>query len=174
MTETNRITDKLQSLADTIDETKALNVAEDAAQSVGDALVEKYAGPKARPKVEDLPSPAALSDGHAGYYSTERFAALFSRSCRELGELYNRKGEEYRGSDDVLANFRRTAQRMALPLLTVWDGYAQKHLDSIEQYIQDDRNGVVRQRTESIGKKIDDAIVYLYLLKAMLDERGEL
>lgn len=63
---------------------------------------------------------------------------------------------------------------MEVPMELVWRIYAAKHWDAVGQWIKDINQGKKRQRLESIGGRIDDLIVYLVLLKAMVDERGEL
>lgn len=87
-------------------------------------------------------------------------------------ELGVKKGGEYAGDADRLANFRRNGNNLGLPMETVWAVYAGKHWDAIMQFIKDDRNGVQRERMESIAGRVDDLITYALLFKAMLDERG--
>jgi hypothetical protein len=87
---------------------------------------------------------------------------------RQLGTL---KGGEYAGDLDRLANFRRNARDMGLPMETVWRVYIAKHWDAICQYILDIQNGKTRSRLEPLEGRCDDMIVYLILFKCMLIER---
>ena len=48
--------------------------------------------------------------------------------------------------------------------------YAAKHWDALNTYIKDTASGKKRERLESISGRCDDLIVYLLLMKAMIDE----
>lgn len=84
-----------------------------------------------------------------------------------LGQL---KGGEYAGDGDRLANFRRNAEKNDVPYTTVWNIYASKHWDAIQQYILDVKQGKTRQRLETLSGRCDDIIVYMILFKAILIE----
>src|SRR6478735_6526685 len=90
----------------------------------------------------------------------------------KLRELGIKKGGEYAGDEDRLANFRRNGENLGLPMATVWGVYAAKHWDAISQWIKDDRDGKERERMEPIEGRVDDLLVYLLLLKAILAERA--
>ena len=102
---------------------------------------------------------------HSDY--TEMCEETFSR----IRELAVKKGGEYSGDSDRLANFRRNAERLGIDKETVWAVYAAKHWDALMQYIQDERAEFERPRMESIDGRIDDLLVYLLLFKAMLVEK---
>lgn len=106
-------------------------------------------------------------------YDHKRYNELVNLTFKVITELAEKKGGEYAGDSDRLANFRRNGQRLDLPMETVWAVYAAKHWDAIMQYIQDERLGKDRVRMESIVGRVDDLIVYLLLFKAMLDEGAE-
>ena len=100
----------------------------------------------------------------------EQFKDVFDQTIKEIEQLLIVKGGEYAGSEDRLANFKRGAQRVgALPDQVLWI-YLSKHLDSIETYIKDKVAGTSRPRSEPITGRIDDAINYLILYKAMVIE----
>ena len=105
-------------------------------------------------------------------YSHSRYDELVTSTFQRIVELGIKKGGEYAGDDDRLANFRRNGERLGLPIETIWAVYAAKHWDAIMQFIQDLRNEKTRDRLESIEGRVDDLIVYALLFKAMLDERG--
>ncbi len=88
-----------------------------------------------------------------------------------ITELSTKKGGEYAGDHDRLENFRRNGARLNLPMEVIWAVYAAKHWDAITQYCADVRVGKTRPRMESLSGRCDDLIVYLILLKAMLQER---
>lgn len=102
---------------------------------------------------------------HANY--DDMMDDTFER-CKELGV---KKGGEYAGDEDRLANFRRNGLALGLPMEVVWGVYAAKHWDAISQYIKDLKDGRKRDRLESISGRVDDLIVYLILLQCMVDER---
>lgn len=98
---------------------------------------------------------------------------LIAQTWETITELEKKKGGEYAGDHDRLANFRRNGARLNLPMEIIWAVYAGKHWDAITQYCADVHAGTNRPRMESLGGRCDDLIVYLILFKAMLIERGE-
>ena len=105
-------------------------------------------------------------------YSHKSWAALLASTTAQIEELSAKKGGEYAGDDDRLANFRRNGAALGLPMETVWAVYAGKHWDAIQQFIRDQRNGKARERLEPIAGRVDDLLVDLLLFKAMLEEGG--
>lgn len=88
---------------------------------------------------------------------------------RKIG-LRLKKGEEYtRGADDVLANFKRVAEGTGVTPLQCWFVYFGKHIDAIANYV---RTGVEKS-DEGIEGRIDDAEVYLMLLRGLVYENQE-
>lgn len=98
------------------------------------------------------------------------FEEVFNHTVKECEKLLILKGREYAGSDDRLANFKRGAARVGATPMQVLNIYLSKHLDSIETFIRDDAKGVTKELSEPITGRIDDAINYLFLLKAMVVE----
>lgn len=96
---------------------------------------------------------------------------LLAETIETITELGAKKGGEYAGDKDRLANFRRNGERLNLPMETVWAVYAAKHWDAIMQYVADLNADRMRPRMESLESRCDDLIVYLILFKAMLLER---
>ena len=101
---------------------------------------------------------------HADYVKLRD--ATFARAV----ELGTKKGGEYSGDDDRLANFRRNGLDQGLPMESIWRVYAAKHWDAIGKYIKDLNQGKTRERMESLDGRVDDLIVYLILFKCMLVE----
>lgn len=104
-------------------------------------------------------------------YSHERYNNLLETTFAKVRELSVKKGGEYSGDEDRLANFRRNGIALELPMETIWRVYAAKHWDAIGQSIVDLQTGKTRERMESIDGRVDDLIVYLLLFKAMIEER---
>ena len=99
-------------------------------------------------------------------------AEAFAKSIDELYErlraLTATKGEEYkRREDNQFANFERGAQALGLTREQVLMVYLSKHLDSITTYVKDRAANQEKQYAEPITGRIDDAILYLLLLRGM-------
>lgn len=99
------------------------------------------------------------------------FQNLITEQFTALQTLTATKGEEYAGagSEDQHANFHRQAEKLGIPAEKVLMVYLSKHQDAIDNYI---RTGVVL--SEPIEGRIDDAILYLLLLKALIRDRVEI
>ena len=90
---------------------------------------------------------------------TEVFAEC--QALREAGQ------KEYAHSqEDALANFKRVASLSGITQEQVLMTYMYKHIDGISAYIK----GHKSQR-EDVRGRINDCIVYLCLLRGMVEER---
>lgn len=105
-------------------------------------------------------------------YKLSDYDALVKSTFDKIVELGIKKGGEYAGDSDRLANFRRNAEAVGIDYRTIWRVYAGKHWDAITQYIKDCQEGKTRDRMEGIDGRVDDLIVYLLLFKAMLEENS--
>ncbi|RLC39729.1 MAG: hypothetical protein DRH51_06665 [Candidatus Coatesbacteria bacterium] len=86
------------------------------------------------------------------------FYALVKNMQEEEQDILFRKGHDYQcGSDDVLANFKRIAERLSLSPLEVWAVYFLKHIDAILTFV---KKGEVA--SEDIEGRFNDARNYLY------------
>lgn len=94
------------------------------------------------------------------------FQDLLLQTHKRMLTLTASKGEEYARNEDQLANFKRNAAQVNLSPEIVWFVYFNKHLDAIVNWI----NG--GSSSEPIEGRIDDAILYLCLLKAMVQENS--
>jgi len=92
---------------------------------------------------------------------------IIGETFKAIHALNNTKGQEYAGDADALANFRNRAEQLDLDPLKVWGIFFGKHADAIFAFI---RRGKVL--SEPIEGRIDDAILYLILLRALVKERG--
>lgn len=72
---------------------------------------------------------------------------------------------EYSGGADAFGNFNRLATNLRLGRMFILLVYLWKHLDGIVSFV----NGHKSQR-EDVRGRINDAIVYLCLLRGMVDE----
>lgn len=99
-----------------------------------------------------------------------KYNAIVEETVKAIHQLSTVKGGEYAGDADRLANFRRNAEALGVPMTTIWAVYAAKHFDAIMQYAKDLQNAQTRPRSESITGRADDLIVYLILFKAIVSE----
>lgn len=97
------------------------------------------------------------------------FRKLLTQVHEKMVSLTESKGEEYKGvQDNQFGNFERTAQDTGLSREQVWLVFFNKHFDALRTYVRDMATGVERKRSESIVGRIDDAILYLILLRGMV------
>lgn len=104
------------------------------------------------------------------YFSHADYDRLVEETFDKIRELGVKKGGEYAGDEDRLANFRRNGLRLGLPMEVVWAVYVNKHYDAVMQFIHDLTTGKERDRMEPLEGRVDDIIVYMLLFKAMLKE----
>lgn len=104
-------------------------------------------------------------------YDHKRWAQLIEAQVSRIHKLAEQKGGEYAGDTDRLANFRRNGAALGVPMELVWAVYAGKHWDAVQQYVKDLVAQKDRVRAEPISGRVDDLIVYLILLQAILEER---
>lgn len=98
------------------------------------------------------------------------FRQLLVSTHEQLLSLTNSKGAEYAHSEDQLANFKRLGAELGLHPTTVLKVYLQKHLDAITAYVRARQAGDLPIESEPIDGRIDDAILYLILLKGLIHD----
>jgi len=76
------------------------------------------------------------------------------------------KGHDYAGEDDALRNFKEQAAEYGLTPEQVWGVFFGKHLKAIQTFV---REGDVA--SEPIEGRIHDAILYLFLLLGLNQEK---
>lgn len=98
---------------------------------------------------------------------TQTIAAdIMDRVFKECQTLRQAGQAEYaRANQNALANFERVAQHLGITREQVLFTYFFKHVDGITAYI----NGHKSQR-EGVEGRINDCIVYLCLLRAMVED----
>lgn len=93
------------------------------------------------------------------------FRNLLDATYQSLVDLTASKGEEYSRDTDQLANFKRQAEELNATPEKILMVYLNKHLDSIKSFV---KTGKVH--SEPIEGRIDDAILYLILLKGIVQD----
>ena len=100
----------------------------------------------------------------------QEFEAYLAETTNRLFALTRPKGAEYAGSSDQLANFYRLSDALGMPPEAVLLVYLTKHLDSIHTYVRGLTTGHSFPASEPITGRIDDALLYLVLLRALIEQ----
>lgn len=95
---------------------------------------------------------------------------IIENTIKEIRKLEQVKGGEYATDTDRLHNFRHNAEDCGTSMELIWRVYAGKHWDAISSYVRDIVTEKTRPRSEPIEGRVDDLIVYLILLKAIIYE----
>ncbi len=114
----------------------------------------------------------------------DRFQALLHQTHERMLELTKTKGEEYANNtptgpqaekndpvvlaQDQHANFKRDAEELGSTPEQALGFHLNKHMNAVKSFI---KHG--RVFSEPIDGRIDDAILYLILLKGLVVERRE-
>lgn len=97
----------------------------------------------------------------------QTFKNIIDQTFVTMHNLTASKGVEYANSDDQLANFKRLSGELGLSPEAVNLVFLTKHIDSIKNFV---RSGG-ESESEPIFGRIDDAILYLILLKSIITEK---
>ena len=83
-------------------------------------------------------------------------------------DTMNKKGPEYQtGNEDVLSNFKSTAEKLGVDPLVVWYAYFDKQVSSVAAHVSNhDLN-----KAEPMISRFGDIINYAYLGYALFKER---
>ncbi len=100
------------------------------------------------------------------HLSKDEMADVMQRVFKECDGLRGAGQKEYAGGDNALGNFLRIATETgATPEQVLWT-YAMKHKDGIAAHIRGHRS-----QREPVQGRINDLIVYLCLLRGMVETR---
>lgn len=92
---------------------------------------------------------------------------VFEKVWSEIGVLREAGQKEYaHREENAFANFERVGESLGMSRERVLMVYLLKHLDGISAYTQGHRS-----QREDVRGRINDAIVYLLLLRGMVDEK---
>jgi hypothetical protein len=104
----------------------------------------------------------------------EDFKRIVDTTIQDTAAILIAKGEEYAGSADRLANFKRGATLTGITPLQCCFVYMSKHYDSISTYVKKDAQGFEQKLSEPIEGRLDDMINYCFLMKGLIQESKEL
>lgn len=96
------------------------------------------------------------------------FKELLEQTHERLTQLTDTKGAEYAHDADQLSNFKRLGSQLQLHPTAVLLVYLQKHLDAVTAFVSATNKGEQPIESEPIDGRIDDAILYLILLKGLI------
>ena len=96
----------------------------------------------------------------------EDFLNLVRRRQESCLKLMEQKSLEYATDEDKLANFKRAGAVLGVKPVQALMGMLVKHWVSIAVMVQSDKPYLPEQWAE----KIEDAINYMYLLEALIEE----
>lgn len=100
------------------------------------------------------------------------FQEIVNDTIKSTAALLVAKGEEYAGTSDRLANFKRGALLTGTTPLQVAFIYASKHYDSLSTYVRKDSACFKQFLSEPIEGRLDDLINYCILMKAIIKENS--
>jgi hypothetical protein len=92
--------------------------------------------------------------------------AFFEKTAKEVIALRKAKAVDYSHNDDAFLTIRMVAEDTGLKPEQVLHIFMTKHYDAIRKYLIHPG-----KTTEPIEARINDLIVYLILIKALLSER---
>lgn len=99
---------------------------------------------------------------------TSEFNQVVEMLMEQSRNVLIKKADEYNLSEDRLDVFKKAAARQRITVPQALLGYMDKHIGSIYDYVHDNK-----KMTEALAKeKFGDAMNYLYLLYAVLQEEG--
>jgi hypothetical protein len=98
------------------------------------------------------------------------FTTIVEQTQRSTSALLISKGQEYAGSADRLANFKRGANLTGTTPMQCCLIYMSKHYDSIATFVKNDAAGFDQHLSEPIEGRLDDLINYCILMKGLIQE----
>ena len=98
----------------------------------------------------------------------QQMQEVMTKVFNECDALRGAGQKEYANSVDAFDNFNRLAAELKLDRKAILTVYARKHWDGIVSFI----NGHKSQR-ESVTGRINDMIVYMCLLRGMIEEESD-
>src|SRR2546428_3074832 len=93
------------------------------------------------------------------------FNEVVAEQFKACGDLLIHKGADYSDGGGRLSNFKVNAARLDMTPVQVWAIYFIKHINAIETFVKKGKLS-----SEPIESRIDEAINYLILLRALVKE----
>lgn len=99
----------------------------------------------------------------------EERSKVAERCFEEVRNLSQIKGVDYSDGQDALYNFKSNAERLGLTKYQVWLVYFMKHIDAICSAVRRNPESP-HGESEPIMSRVNDALTYLTIFAAMLEE----
>jgi hypothetical protein len=93
------------------------------------------------------------------------FDILRNEAYARICKISDTKGHDYSGQEDALRNFKTNGEALGITPMQVWGVLCIKHWDAVMTFL---REGDVK--SEPVEGRIDDVILYLFLLQALIKE----
>jgi hypothetical protein len=119
-------------------------------------------------KADRLPPDAGSTPAGSrlgGKMNTKQFSELRKALTRDRWAVADSKAAVYATDADRLANFKRQGARWGVEPMRVLGIYMGKHMDAIESYIRDHKEG-----PEGIQSNVGDLMNYCELLLAAVED----
>jgi len=102
---------------------------------------------------------------------SEEVVKIIEHTFRDITDIFKTKGKAYANNEiDQLDNFKRLGKNLSLHPVIPLMVYTTKHWDSINNYISCRIRKEESYDPEDIDGRINDVILYLILLKCLLEE----
>lgn len=95
----------------------------------------------------------------------EAFSEFRDGHYAKIAEINDKKGKDYAGDDDAMANFKQAALQLGVTPYVIWAVYAHKHWSAVMSFCKE---GQVE--SEPIEGRIHDCILYLFLLLGLIED----
>lgn len=96
------------------------------------------------------------------------FNQLRDDAYARIVKISDTKGHDYSGQEDALRNFKTNGEALGITPLQVWGVLCIKHWDAVMTFLKE---GDVK--SEPIEGRIDDVILYLFLLQGLIADTAE-
>jgi hypothetical protein len=93
------------------------------------------------------------------------FTEFRDQHYRAIANINDKKGHDYAGEEDALANFKEQARDIDVSVFQVWFTYFHKHWSAVKTFVKE---GDVQ--SEPIEGRVHDCILYLFLLLGLIHD----
>jgi hypothetical protein len=98
---------------------------------------------------------------------------IINQTLSEIKQLFARKNADYSDGKDALSNFKENLDIDVVPELSLMV-LANKHWGTVKRFMNKIQLGQsILSENEPIEQRIDDVIVYMLILKCLLQERKD-
>ena len=110
--------------------------------------------------------------------NSKEVLSVIDETFESIQNIFSSKGREYANDEkDQLMNFKRQGTELGVPPELILNVYLSKHIDSVRNFIKVlnaegfDKAVANLEQSEPIDGRINDIILYSFLLKCLISER---